>query len=292
MFVTLLLAYALGISAYLIIKQRTQSKRSELDAIWEIVSANEKPTGAEIKAIARIAKVRQSEIPWYERSISTIGIVAFFSMIIATGVQTLSSVKAEVESIRLRQEIKELEAQRSLWKKNVKELSEVIVLKQTNSGKLETSEEDILRQRLAQIEETASPSKQDVADKLKVYMALKRYDEASALVEQSTLLDDATSPGDLLFLAEMSFLDGAKGRAKALLKKFESELSKQPSDWQLRYLVVNAALSNDPKSFGPQVAALRHEEISEAEDWLMKEVGYLKDRARRRNFATGDKSDQ
>jgi hypothetical protein len=288
MLLTLIFIYAVVLTVYLLYKQRAASKQTELETIWHNISSATSPSAKDLKAIARIAKARQSEIPWYERSVSTIGIVAFFSMIIATSVQTLNSVKAEVESIRLRQEIKELEAQRVAWKKNVKGLAEVIVHKKSNGGKLEKTEEDILRQRLTQIEESESPTKEETAEKLKIYLALGRNEEASLLVDTSSLLDGEATPETLLLLAEASFLEGSSGRAKSLLKKFEqSGLSRQPQEWQLRYFVLSATLSPDPRLFRNEVAALRHVAVSEAEEWLMEQANDMRDRARQHRSRLG-----
>jgi hypothetical protein len=233
----------------------------------------------DLKALAEIAKVRQSAIPWYERSISTLGIIAFFSMLIATSVQTINSAKAEIESSNLRQEIKGLESQRQSWNKIIKELSEVVVLKQSSSGRLEKSEEDVLKQRLAQLLEIERPGKEDIAEKLRIFLALKQYDGASALLQKSPALADEASPENLIFYAEISFIDGAKGQTRALLKRFESQMSKQPIEWQLRYFVINAALSSDPKSFAKDVAALKQLELNEAEELLTSRVLVLKEQA-------------
>ncbi len=292
MLTVLLLIYSVGISYYLIRKQKALAKRNELENVWQQITSKADPSDADIRAIARIARVRQGEISWFERSISTIGIVFFFSMLIATSIQTINSAKAEIESANLKQELKGLESQRNAWNKLIKELSEVIVLKQSNYGRLEKSEEEVLRQRLTQVEEIEKPDKEDEAEKLKLYLALKQYDKASALIDKSTLLADAASPETLIFLAEMSFLDGARARAKTLLKKFESELSKQPVEWQLRFFIVSAAISADPKLYGKEVAALKQIQLNEAEEWLADRVAELKAQARRRNLSQNNVPEQ
>src|SRR3954453_4341844 len=106
MLVTLLLVYGLVLSYLIVRKERLRNKESELDRVWKGITSTPNPSLEDIKVIAELAKVRQSEIPWYERSVSTIGIVAFFSMIIATSIQTISATKVEIESSNLRQEIK------------------------------------------------------------------------------------------------------------------------------------------------------------------------------------------
>lgn len=222
----------------------------------------------------------------------TIGIVAFFSMLIATSVQTVGSAKTEVESSNLRREIKELESQRNSWKKMVKELSEVIIYKQESAAKLEKSEENVLQQRLNQIEEAEKISEEENSEKLKIYLALQQYDKAAALIEKFPVLESA-SPENLLFLAEMCYVDGAKGRAKSLLKKFESGLSKQPVEWQVRYFVVNVALGTDPKTYQGEVAALKRVPPVEAELLLKDKANELQRQAdKRRNLLLENNRDQ
>jgi hypothetical protein len=284
MLIVLLIAYSVGVSYYLIRGKRTQDKPDDMQKFWQNLTAKANPSVDEIKAIAEVAKVRQTGIPWYERGVSTIGIVAFFSMLLATSFQTINSAKAEIESSNLKQEISSLEAQRNSWNKLVRDLSEVIVLKAAD-GKLERSEEAVLKQRLNEIEKVDKPDKEEEAEKLKIYLALKQYDNASELVGKSKVLADETNPESLIFLAEMSFVDGARARARVLLKKFEDGLSKQPPEWQLRYYVLNAALGSDPKLFGNEVAALRHTSLDDANQWLEAKVEELKSQAKRRSVA-------
>lgn len=291
MLVILLTVYSLGISCYLIRQKRLHGKTDDLQRIWEHLTSKTDPSMDEIKVIAEVAKVRQTDIPWYERSVSTIGIVAFFSMLVATSFQTVNSVKAEIESTNLKQEILSLEAQRNSWNRLVRDLSEVIVLKATN-GKLEKSEESILKQRLNEIDKIDKANKEEEGEKLRLYIALKQYDNASELIEKSKLLSDEATPENLIFLAEMSFVDGARAQARALLKKFEDGLSKQPAPWQLRYYILNAALSSDPKVYGNEVAALRHSSLDDANQWLETKIEELKSQAKRRTISVENSSNE
>lgn len=154
--VMLLLIYSMILTVLLVILYRMRHRQSELDRIWKDVTAKTDPTLEELKAIAEVAKARQTEIPWYERSLSTIGILAFFSMMLATSFQTISSAKTAIESSNIRQEINVLESQRAGWKRLLKSLSEVVVLKQMNSGRIEESEKNVLRQRLSDLEQEDS----------------------------------------------------------------------------------------------------------------------------------------
>ena len=283
MLITLLLAYSLGISYYLVVKHRSQKANNDLDRIWKKAASTPNPSATELRSIAQLAKARQTEIPWYERSLSTIGIVAFFSMLIATSFQTINSAKTEIESTNLKQEIKGLEAQRASWKDLMKKLSEVVLLKQAGGMALENSEADVLRQRLGEINRGDQLSKEDDIEKLRILLALKEYDSASALIERSTFLNDEASPEILLLLSEASFLDGAYGRAKSLLTRIEPELSKQRVDWQLRFFVLNAALASDYDPYVNQVAALKRVSLSEANEWLKGKVAELKEQAARRH---------
>jgi uncharacterized membrane protein len=286
MLITLLMIYGLSLTLYLLRIQRMQNKQTELDKIWKEITAKPNPGLEDLKVIAEVAKVRQTEIPWYERSLSTIGLVAFFSMLIATSFQTINSAKTEIESSNLRQEIKGLESQRAGWNKLVKNLSEVIVLKQMNSGKLEESEKDILKQRISDLEQTNSKTKEDEIEQLKIYLALKQFDNASALVEKSEVLVNDASPENLLLLAEASFLDGAKNRAKFLLSKFEPNISKQPQEWQVRFFVIRAALDPNPGNYAKDVAAIKGISLSEADELIANRVDGLKQEARRRAAAS------
>ncbi len=285
MLTTFLSIYSLMLTAYLIKVYRKRNKNTELDTIWKEITARTNPTAADLTAIAEVAKARQSEIHWFERSVSTIGIVAFFSMIIATTVQTINSAKTDIESSNVKQEIKALEAQRVTWKKLLKSLSEVIVLKQLN-GRLEESEKDVLRQRLQDLEEADSGKAEDERERLKLYLALGRHENASALVEKSSVVAADTTPENLILLAETSYVDGAKSRANLFLNKFEPNLSKQPVDWQVRFFVLKAALAGTPAAYAKDVAAVKGTDLAEAEQFLVGRVEQLKQRALQRATAS------
>jgi hypothetical protein len=274
MIYVLLSLYSVVISIYLIWRQKQVHKPSELDGIWNKITVKDTYDADDLKAIAEIAKVRQSEAPWYERSVSTIGIVAFFSMLIATSVQTVGSAKTEIESSNLRWEIKELELQRNSWRKLVKELSELIIYKKGSDTKLEKSEGDVLQQRLIQIEEIDKNSLEEESEKLKIYLALKQFDKAAALIDKLPL--EGTTSETKLFLAEMCFIDGAKERAKPLLEKFEHELSKQPVEWQVRYFSINVALGSNPEEYRNEVSALKQITQEEAVSLLRDKANELK----------------
>jgi hypothetical protein len=279
-----LFIYSLGLTGYLIKLFWTRNKNTELDAIWKAITSKADPSAADLTAMAEVAKARQSEIHWFERSVSTIGIVAFFSMIIATTIQTINSAKIDIDSSNVKQEIKVLESQRVTWKKLLKSLSEVIVLKQLN-GRLEESEKDVLRQRLQDLEDADSGKPEDERERLKLYLALGRHENASALVEKSSAVAADTTPENLILLAETSYVDGAKGRANTFLNKFEPTLSKQPVDWQVRFFVLKAALSAAPTDYAKDVAAVKGIDTAEAEQFILARVEQLKQRALQRATA-------
>jgi hypothetical protein len=102
------------------------------------------------------------------------------------------------------------------------------------------------------------------------------------MIEKSKLMGDDASPETLLFLAEIAFVDGARARARALLKKFETELSSQPADWQLRFYVLSAALDPDPKIYVERVASLKHLSLEDANQLLEAKMDELKTQAKRR----------
>jgi hypothetical protein len=284
MLIMLLLIYSLGISVYLFHVSRKQGKTDDFQPILQYLTAKAEPSVAEIRAIAEIAKVRRIQIPWHERSISAIGIVAFFSMLVATSFQTINAAKAEIESSILKQEIQSLEAQRASWNRLIRDLSEVIVLKASND-KLEKSEEGVLKQRLSELDKIDKPDNEADSEKLKIYLALRLYDNASALIEKSKVLGDSASPENIIFLAEMSYLDGSRAKAKVLLKRFERSLSNQPIDWQVRFYVLSAALSSDPKLYVNEIAALKHMSPDDANQWIESKVNDLKSQAKRRSVA-------
>lgn len=284
MLITLFIINLVVLIIYLLWMYKNRTKQTELDKIWQNITAKANPTPADLTAIAEVAKARQTEVRWFERSVSTIGILAFFSMIIATTIQTINSAKTDIESSNVKQEIKVLEAQRATWKKLLKSLSEVIVLKQLN-GKIEESEKDVLRQRVQDLEDADSGKVEDEKERFKIYLALGRHDQASALLQKSSALAQDTSPENLILLAETSYVDGARGQTNLFLSQFEPNLSKQPIDWQVRFFVLKAALSGDLPAYAKDVAAVKRVDLPVAEQLIAEQVEELKQRAVKRAVA-------
>ena len=151
----LLSCYAFGITVIMIIIYFKKYDKSliYLDIINLINSANLEPKDR-ISAMTEAAKVESNKIPWYERSVSAIGVVAFFAMLVTTGFQNIKSAQlvAETEKVRIKNEM-----MKKSYSKVQKIIKDVIILIKENiyrTGVLDGVSKEILQNRLNYLDDS------------------------------------------------------------------------------------------------------------------------------------------
>jgi hypothetical protein len=235
-----LLFWALGVSGACFWIQRRRSQESGLVKELRGVPVTDLPIRERVDLLHKIAIIKRHEAPWFERSLSTVGVVVFFSMLIATAIQTASATREAIEAERLRQGVKELESQRSVAESLLSDFTKAVVAQYRQSGRVDPVGEQLLRHRLDQLQALTTRSRVDVVEEFELSLIVGDFKRALALVEKDADLLNTTDPADTVSLAEYHYIDGADGSARDLLQTLDARLSSLPTSLRIRVIVLNA----------------------------------------------------
>src|ERR1700722_2463456 len=115
-----------GIFATIAIVVVQKNRRGDESLISQI-DQSELPPLDRLNSTIELAKLRQASLPWFERSISTAGVVAFFSLLIGTGFQAVKSDSDAIRAAQIEREVKELQSQKLDFERAVRELAQSVV---------------------------------------------------------------------------------------------------------------------------------------------------------------------
>lgn len=169
-----------------------------------------------VKIISALAELQKVTIPWYERSISMMGVVAFISMSVAIGIQTINANLQEVRSMRLESKLNDLSAEREAAEEFVTEVSRAVVSGILDIRSLGDVERRILRYRLDRLRKSSVVGIDKIREMYTLALALRDYEVAVSVLELNPGLLDSTVPGDRLSLAEYYYFVGAVQSSKDL----------------------------------------------------------------------------
>lgn len=254
---TLLFAtYAVGLSVIFLILQKRRAKETDLLTEARKIAGGELTPLQRLEALAQMARIRKREMPWFEQSLSTLGVVVFFSMLIATSVQTAKASLEAAEAERLRQEVKALEIQRSDLDTLVVDITRAVVTQYRRTGRLDSTGERVLKHRLLELDKVANPSRADLIEKFEIAFIAGDFERAVSLIERNIDLLDRADPGNIITLAEYYYLDGAAGSAAELLAQLEPKMSTLPPAWRVRMIVLNSVLKPDPPRYSAELSTV------------------------------------
>ena len=272
--------YAAGITCALVWERRRSRRTSLADVLHDKVTeltreavATPEDAARRIELITEAAKVQQQEIPWYQRHISTAGLVAFLSMLVATGFQAVTSSVQSASVERLKSEIKDLESTRHDLEVVMGDASRTVL---DDLRPLEASARGLLTYRLKMLEQVKAPSPSGLREQFQIAVRLQDYEAAIRLVEAHDELRQENSGEDKLLLAEYRFLSGTAAGARALLDSIGESWRSMPAPFRQRAIVLRATLNTIRQSDVVDFAAALRVPEGEAERRLTVAVDQLK----------------
>ena len=209
------------------------------------------PSAESVKAYSEFRRTMQLELSWYQRSLSTFGVIAFVSMTVAAAIQTVRANKEQMDAEALRKENTQIEAQVSSIAKDmaIQMQSEYLTGVRPND-----TEKQLLRYRLNEL--ARQPITLDIAR--------ERFDAAIMLDDHNAALSAYASypkgvdvrPEDRVRLAEGALMMGNPIAARALfLGLLESSVQLDKS-LRARVIILETAL--DPEKLrAEEYAALK-----------------------------------
>lgn len=258
----MLALYGLGITVLLI--RQNRSKRDIVEDELARISLTDTPPLDRIKALSEIANIRDTNTPWYQKSLSAIGVVAFFSMLIATGVQTFKGSVVSAQAERLRGEVATLKKERSDIERLMGGVAGSVIAQYREAGRLDQAGQDILRHRLEYLRASQKPDHDDIVEMFEIALILRDYASAKDLLNRHIDLLDRAKPDDLISLAEYEYLVGAPKTAQKYADRVTRQDRELPKASQIRLIVLNAEINGNVDHYVRELAAVLNTNLREA----------------------------
>ena len=238
-----------------------------------------------IEFLLEIKKIEAETIPWFMKAISTIGIVAFFSMILATLIQT-------IELNNKKNELIELKKNELVILKQQKEFDNTIdilisnIEEQLIKYKIKLTKEhiNIIQYKIKKLENTTTPDYYKlyrlailINDKEKAFNAITKTDRKSKNI------------ADIISLIEYQCYIGNKNRANSLLQKYNLEtkvtkLKTSSPKWALKIYILMSFISDNRMKYISEIQFILKKTEEETKSWLNREIKRLE----RRNTYTNE----
>lgn len=243
----LFITYSLTITLVLIFRIRTDQSRNKtlLEKLRETANNDQLTPQERFNSLSRVAKIEQGQIPWYERSISTIGAVLFFSMIITTAVQTIKATHLNFKTDQLLVKIGKLEKQAEEAEKIVPILASSVIDLYHKDAILNSTRISILKHRLKQLDEVSKLNNDQIMEQYNIAIILGEYEKAVEIIDRNIQVLDRTKIPDQISLAEYYFLTGAEPMSKKIIAGLKSKISDLPAQWQFKLIVLSALMDSN-----------------------------------------------
>lgn len=273
----LILVYGLVISGLFASKCHRDAHDSYLINAIETRKVDGLTPLEQVQALSQLAEARYKIAPWYEKSFSAIGVAAFFSMVVATGFQTVRSGFEASQVQAMQKEVATLTAERLALNNSIGEICHSIEESARELGHLEPAGRKILNTRLLFLKYKDSKTDDDIIELFDVALLLQDYATArSVITDQNLNLLDKAKPGDVISLAERAYFEDSPNAAKDYLARVQPQVSQLPVPWQVRFVVLDAILNGDTEAAANQLSILLGIDGEEARRRLSKEILKLK----------------
>jgi hypothetical protein len=243
---------------------RKQKRLIDLAKFRDGLQFDNLAVGDRVHIISELANVQEKCTAWYEKSFSAIGVVAFFSMLIATGVQTLKSSVESAQAEQLKKEVQQLKDERTTIGTLLADISRSVEFQFRETGRLDRPGKEILSYRIKALQETGELNHDQLSELFVVAFALHDLETAKDAVDRNPNLLDKTVPADMLTLAEYDYLVGAPNAAKELIAKIDPRLSEMAGPLQVSVVVLDNLLYGDDESHVKQISEIEHISLAQA----------------------------
>jgi hypothetical protein len=225
--------------------------------------------------IQAIASLKQAHTPWYERSVSTIGVVALISAALAAGHETIAANLQELKVKQLEVELANRSAERTAADEFLANLSKALIAGSLGTHKLSTSEKRLLRYRMDRILKSPVSDIGQIREVYALALALSDYEAAISVLEKNPDLLDKTMVGDRLTLAEYYFMVGSPRAALELQQLvWDKRGDLQPFLYK-RLVVLRSALNLHSQAELNELARLLKLPRQETETLVVQEAALL-----------------
>jgi hypothetical protein len=239
------------------------------------IAGLELPASERLQQLVELTKLERERMPWYERSLSAIGVVAFISMSIATGFQTIKSSIDSVKAEQLRKEVQDLQRESAEMTVPIANAAKSLEIQGRREGWIDQSAKGLLRVRLQVLQREPNPSKDDIQEMFFLSLLVSDPEMATRLANGSPEILNAAPISDLVALAEDYYYIDDKLEARQVLKMIVGSESLTNTIYITRYYRLRAALESLDSTVVHQFAVALKVSDSDAKDRLKSEAKAL-----------------
>lgn len=217
-------------------------KYSSYSEIKELIIENRNISEVErINLLISLNKDIKEVIPWYQKSISTIGIVAFISMIFAISLQTVTLTKESINLESMKFEISKLKESKEEVEKIISDTTITMYKKYAETGRLSDREISIIKFKIKELENEKSPNYQQIYQFSMLIGDFNKAIEAIPFVDKSKPIENIP---DVISLAQYYYIIDDIDNAKKMTTRANDKVSSliQQPYWVLQLGALKSLL--------------------------------------------------
>jgi len=257
---------------------KKDDKTSELfSQCVEIVEKEQSPS-EKIKAISSLNELKNSLSPWYEKYLSTVGVIGLFSMTIAAGVQTINSTTQQYRADALAADLADTKSQVEAAELFVADASSAIQSGAFDTQRIGENERRILRYRFDELRTSTVLESEELSEAFSLALVLREFETAVELLEMNKELLDDTNIADQLTLAEYYYLVGSNSAAQQIVGQIAAAGGGHSRGFVKRFVVLKVALGAPIEDVVGEYASTFEIKREQAIESLTREVQIYTDR--------------
>lgn len=250
--------HAIGITVALLLVLFSDRKieiilKSEIDKLGEI----EDPA-IRVECISKVASSVAGFIPWYQKGISVVGVFAFLSMAIATGVQTSQELERARRIEKSKTELMDLKGEIARGEHIIELAAQAILDGEIAENRLSSVQTRILKHVLGKGLNDLKPEETTLRVAFAASLLFQDKESAMSLYERNTSRISKRDPASTALVAEYSYLTGALAAAadyaERLLRSPKDSNAKIELSVQVRMLGLLTACGRDVSKLVKEVA--------------------------------------
>lgn len=227
---------------------------------------------AELKQFVEIAKLAESSRPWYERALSTIGVIAFVGLTTGAVVQSINASVQQAKAERLTDEQRRFEDDRAVVDQALGDISSAVL---ADPLTLRRGWDKALSHRLVALETQANRTNEELAESFQILVLLGEFGRAAELVDQNSSAISVNDPNMLVILAEYRLMSGMDQAARQYVSSIAGSREGLSASARLRWLALRSYFGEPIDVLAPEVRELLRVSDSEARAILQDKVSRL-----------------
>ncbi len=252
-------------------KKASNIENNSLEKIEKLLEDDDLENYKKITFLLEIKKLYIDSIPWYMKAISSIGVVAFFSMILAALIQTIELTKKS-------DELKILKKEQSIIYKEEKNFQEIIEILISNIeeqlvvGRIKLSDKHIklIKYKIEKIEKLPNPNYNKlyrlsimIGDMEKAFYSIMKIDKKEENLP------------NIISIAEFQCYQGNRKYAYSLLKKYhvEKKISTLDKTWALKTYILLSYIHDSEIKYLSNIKYLLNTNSITTKRWINKKIG-------------------